>query len=93
MTNNPFTPHNQPPLHSERPESTGSIFSISDTELPVVIAEANAGDAVFSFKLYQYFKFSKSNLAESDAWLAKAAQQGHPTAKYNLAASLLRKNN
>ena len=91
MANDPFSDDKSALQQLAPPMSTGSVFSINSEELTSVVSMANAGDSVSSFKLYQYFKFSKSNLNESEKWLLKAAEQGHVTAQYNLAVSLQKK--
>ena len=91
MANDPFSVDEPASQQVAPPTSTGSVFSISNEELPAVMSKASGGDSASSFRLYQYFKFSKSNLVESDKWLLKAAEHGHVTAQYNLAVSLQRK--
>ncbi|HWV15599.1 MAG TPA: hypothetical protein VN030_09200 [Cellvibrio sp.] len=74
-----------------KPESSGSIFSLSDKEFPELIRNAEAGDAKASFRLYQYYKFSALNWVESKVWLLKAAEQGCSVSQYHIAIEFFQK--
>ncbi len=91
MENNPYMLSESKISENRMPESSGSIFSVSEKDLPCIIGKAKSGDGEASFRLYQYYKFSRSNTVEADSWLSSAAEQGHVVAQYNLAVSLLRK--
>ena len=72
--------------------STGSIYSLNEKEINLLIKEADKGNKDAAYKLYEYYSLSALNDELAYKWLLKAAQAEHPIAQYNLAIFLLQKD-
>ena len=67
------------------PISSGSVFYLSESEIPPLAASAIAGDATSAFRLYQHFAFSMIKPEVALKWLMIASELNHPVAQHNYA--------
>lgn len=69
---------------NNKPESTASIFNLSEDEKIDLIEKANRNDSQASFRLYKYYFFSNDSRSDAIQWLKKSAQDGNQQAQHIL---------
>ena len=74
---------------SDQPVSTGSIMGLSIDDENALLKHAENGDGESAFRLYQCYAFSKLDKKKSMKWLEISANNGVPSAQFNLAVELL----
>lgn len=73
----------------DRMISSGSTYYLNSEELERLKKESLQGDSNASYRLYQYFAFSKFNKSEMLKWLRISSSQGNEVANYNYAVYLI----
>jgi TPR repeat protein len=74
-----------------QPTHANAGLELTESQIRALEKSANAGDGVASFRLYQFFSFVLADSNQAMLWLKKAAIQGHVIAQYNLAVTLLQR--
>jgi len=71
--------------------SSGSEYMLSKEEIEFLSKSALSGNAEAAFRLYQYFRFSRSDDEKATYWVGVAAKNGSNVGQYNFAVRLERK--
>ena len=73
--------------------SSASTYMLSANEIESLSKSALSGDAEAAFRLYQYFRFSRSDYEKAMYWVGISAKNGSSVGQYNFAFYLSKKGN
>ena len=63
--------------------STAMTYDLSEEKLMKLKYKSQHGDSEASFRLYQYYCFTKNNIDKQLRFLERSASQGNVTAQFN----------
>lgn len=63
--------------------STAMTYDLSEEKLMKLKYKSQHGDSEASFRLYQYYCFTKNNIYKQLRFLERSASQGNVTAQFN----------